>query len=154
MNWDESKASKAEENSDQSRHGRWCVFVPLSDTEGVKLYHSKEIRDGAMELQAYAASWGMGPKVGEACEMPRIDSWTGPDKWPMELNTVYGFITEIIDTTFPKGEDMELFERLCEKFGISTKDICGLNAGFSLVDGLPLRYDFDPRFYHGNSDYS
>jgi len=146
MNWSKEKEQAAHTSNSDS--GNWCIFVPLSDAEGVKFYETEAIRDAAAELQANAAQYGLAPQVGQDCEMPLLESWDKPLRWSRGVDTVYGYITERID---PGGLDDDeyhtLFEML-QEHDISTRDICAsMNVG-KTADGMAVRFDFDPVFYH------
>lgn len=149
MNLSEELVTTVTEQSSKSKGGCWCLFVPVSETEGVKFYHTKEIRDQAAALQREAASVSLGPKVGEFCEMPALQSWIWPTKWPLETNKVYGFVTQIATIRHLADEEMEYLIAALESAGISTNDIhSSLNVG--IIDGMPVRIDFDPEFYWDN----
>lgn len=145
MKWNESKRNAAQE-SEESRNGCWCIFVPLSDTEGVKFYHRPEVRDAAMEHQKRAHSLGFGPAVGETCEMPMLETWPKPECWNVRPTKVYGYVTELAEGV---GEwDGEAFDFLCEvmqEYGESTVDLHEGNMGW--INGYPVCIDFDPGFY-------
>lgn len=134
------------EKSSNSKKGKWCFFVPLSETEGVKFYHTKDLRNQAAELQEQAASVSLGPKVGEYCEMPALQSWEWPENWPLETEKVYGYITQIAEIRILEEEEMDYLRCALEAAGLSTNDIHKtLNVG--LINGMPVRIDFDPEFY-------
>jgi hypothetical protein len=133
-------------SSSQSSSGCWCIFVPLSDTQGVKFYHAPEVRDAAAKLQSEAHAVGVGPEVGYFCEMPYLASWDMPSGWHGEApDTVYGYITELVDDSGLETKDFQKLLDRCREHGISVGDLGSyLNTGYSLKTGEPLKYDFDP----------
>lgn len=150
MNWDARKEAVA--SSSSSVHGKWCIFVSLSETEGVKFYETKKLRDEAAELQREAAKYGLGPNVGAFCEMPIIQSWDIPDNWE-QYEIGYGYITQKADTRSLTDEEFEELIDDLHYHGLSTSDLNqSLNCG--IIDGKPVRIDFDPVFYHANSENS
>lgn len=150
MNWSKKKSERASKNPSSS--GSWCVFVPLSETEGVKFYYDEETRDKAAALQRKAFDVGLGPAVGGFCEMPFLATWTVPFRLEDDPPTVvYGYITEMVDTGPMSTEDYDTFREWAREYGISTRDICSsgecMNVG--MLRGAPVRFDFDPVFYYG-----
>lgn len=135
--------SEAVESSSKSSKGRCCLFVQLSPTEGVKFYHTEEMRDKAAESQRRASVLGLGPKVGEFCEMPALQSWEWPHRWPESTNTVYGYITQVAEIRELTPEE---FDYLTESLVFHRFDIADLAENFNvgIVDGLPVCIDFDP----------
>lgn len=152
MHWNENKTLTVECSS-ESFNGSWCVFVPLSATEGVKFYHDPEIRDRAAELQRIAHSEGYGPAVGEFCTMPRLHSWHQPSRWPEETRTVYGYVTEIAEDVGKIAYHSEEFEELrnrIDEAGYDSSDVHECNVG--RIDGKIVCIDFDPAFFGYDSD--
>lgn len=149
MKWNKIKATKAKKTPSNS--GSWCIFVPLSKTEGVKFYHTEKIRDEAAKLQGRAHKVGLGPKVGGKCEMPLMAGWHLPCRVRETPKRVYGYITQLVDIgTFPEIREYERFEKKCLRHGISTRDMTMYsNCGY-LPNGKLVRYDFDPVFYHAS----
>lgn len=145
------------QTSSTSSSGCWCIFVPLSETEGLKLYPAKDMRDGAVRLQKKAASLGLGPQVkNESVEMPMLESWDRPLLWKERgyANTstgtmLYGYVTEIVSEGIP---DLDVFDSLIERLqanGICVTDLSkAVNVGMTR-DGRAVMFDFDPVFYHG-----
>jgi hypothetical protein len=150
MNWSEEKET-AVCSSSKSDNGNWCLYVQLSPLEGVKFYHRADIRDQAANLQRSAAAVGLGPMVGEFCEMPCLASWDMPERWlNAKINPgdkVYGFVTErVFPDYMPQDEYFPFIEKM-KNAGISTKDMYnGMNCGRTF-DGRAVRFDFDPEFY-------
>lgn len=146
MNWSKEKSKQASKNPSSS--GCWCVFVPLSETEGVKFYHNEETRDKAAALQRKAFDVGLGPAVGGFCEMPFLDTWTVPYRLEHDPPTkVYGYITEMADAGPMSHENYQAFCAWASEYDISTDDTSsGMNIG--MLRGAPVRFDFDPFFYN------
>jgi hypothetical protein len=146
MKWTKAKIKKARK-SPNSNSGNWCIFVPLTKTEGVKFYMSQDMRDGAYDLQKKAHVVGLGPAVGDKCEMPFLDSWQLPGSEYNRSEIVYGYVTELCNTKRTiRMADYYAFVQKCQDYGISTNDTeNGYNCGY--LRGQVVRYDFDPNFY-------
>lgn len=144
--------SRASNSSDTS-NGSWCIYVPLSDTEGLKLYPDKRMRDEAARLQGEAARFGVGPTVKNInIEMPMLSSWDRPHMWKLrgfaDVSMLYGYVTEIV-TEGVNDDDLykDLIVRL-DDLGMTVTDLSqGMNVGMT-TDGQAVMFDFDPMFYH------
>ncbi len=151
-------------SASSSSSGCWCIFVSLSDTEGVKFYNHPKIRDEAWLLQAAAADVGLAPAVGDMFDMPHLKSWGSvrPSKWTSTPETVYGYVTELVDVNEDADistEEYEDCESLLIDHGISIRDISEYNNLGRTLDGTVVRYDFDPMFYYdedsdGNNEWT
>lgn len=142
MNWSEEKAHVVE-SSRESSSGSCCLFIPLSETEGVKFYHSEEMRDGAAKLQGRAYALGFAPEVGAFCEMPVLESWTFPRHWPNDTSKVYGYVTEIAELRSLDREEFDYLQTIMMENGFRVRDIdYQFNVG--IVNGMPVCIDFDP----------
>lgn len=148
-------ATRARTSSETS-NGCWCIYVPLSDTEGLKLYPDRRMRDEAVRLQSKAAKFGVGPEVkNRSVELPLLESWYRPMKWVEQYPKVgigsilYGYVTEVVEEDV---DDEDLFDDLISRlkeYGIAVTDLShNSNVGMT-NDGRAVMFDFDPVFYHG-----
>jgi hypothetical protein len=78
----------------KARYGISCIYMPLSESIGVKIYSSEKIRDKTYEKQAHAANYGLAPIVGDKFSFECF--WIGhtctlPD---IRHKIVYGYLTQ------------------------------------------------------------
>lgn len=131
------------EKSSKSSGGHCCLFVQLSNSEGVKFYHTKKIRDQAANAQRKASNLKLGPRVGEFCEMPALQSWHWPHRWPLETTKVYGYITQVAEIRVLTVEE---FDYLQTALIYNSFDVADIDYAFNVgvIDGMPVCIDFDP----------
>lgn len=142
MNWSEEKAHVVE-SSRESDCGSCCLFIPLSETEGVKFYHSAYIRDASAKSQARAYALGLAPKVGEFCEMPVFSLCDWPNSWPNDTSKAYGYVTQIAELRELEPEEFDYLQSSMIEHGFCVADIDSrFNVG--VIDGMPVCIDFDP----------
>jgi hypothetical protein len=73
--------------------GTYAIYIPISDTVGVKLYQWENERDHTYKLQNIAAAGGYAPKVGEKFKI--VDQNIHGQQTQM-----FGYVTEAITQTF------------------------------------------------------
>lgn len=152
MNWNREKAVRATSPLSPQSNGVFCLFVQLSETEGVKFYKSANLRDRAAAHQTEAYAAGLAPRVGASCEMPCLASWKRPDSWREEvIETVYGYVTEVAtDVGRLKDNELRFLLFAMQEHNFRTDDMHCLNAG--KVNGWPVCIDFDPAFFGGDDE--
>lgn len=103
-----------------------CLFVPISDTCGVKLYKTKDGRDFAVRMQRKAEKVGVGPKVFKVFNLryPLKDDILCP-----RLNThKYGYVTQLAKDVHTVDYPRSLSRRM-RKHGFHVGDLHGGNTG-------------------------
>lgn len=130
----------------KTSRGAFCLFVKLSETQGVKFYATAAYRDQAMKAQDAAHAVACGPAVYGKLDMDVLASWIQPKTWSYgpPVSKVYGYVTDIVEVRpLTRDEFVNLWRRL-ELHEMTSDDISSeFNTGLTL-SGVPVRYDFDP----------
>jgi hypothetical protein len=129
----ESKINNAVSGSPS---GVCCIFVPITDKIGAKIYANECDRDGCYERQSEAADVGLGPDVYGLFELTLENTIEGYDVIHKAGNTIYGYLTEIVKTTADEpwtdeleANVIELRESLNETIGFDFYDWGPNNCG-------------------------
>ena len=142
-------------SSSETSTGHWCIFIQISDTVGLKLYHSKEMRDDTQALQETGHECGFAPKCwGEFdMEFSAEDNDT-PHRW-RDTGHAFGYYTELVDTTIPVSvEDAEELTDDMEAKGFRTKDLGYYNnTGYCKKTGVLFCYDWDVEYNNPDQDH-
>lgn len=126
----------------QWQAGGMCMFFPLTETVGVKLYRRKPQRDFALNAQKRALRVGAAPRCGGTFElhMPMI-STTGYVA-DFRRTVMHGYVTEVARVTGRWGlQGLDSLHRKLLRIGLSSNDAEYTNVGF-IGDKL-VCIDFD-----------
>ena len=133
-------------NTHEHTVGNWCIFVPIDQASGVKLYYSAKLRNASMRGQQFAAEHNVGPSVEGKIDLD-IDETKcfmqgklKPHKYKTEPTELYGYITELADTKHHKK--LHWLELKLQEIGFNTIDLHKNNTGV-LSDGTLVCLDFD-----------
>jgi hypothetical protein len=136
-------------SSSDTSQGHWCIFVQISDTVGLKLYHSREMRDDTQALQETGHECGFAPKCWGEFEMEfstEDENLDTPHRWK-DTGYAFGYYTELVDIGNVDSDDSyELIENMSNK-GFKTTDIGYYNnTGYCKKTGILLCYDWDVEY--------
>jgi len=153
MNWSPDFEDIVRDESTTKARGTSCYFVELTTRTGLKLYLTPYERDAAWVCQSIGAEHGIAPYVGECVELTGLDiPYDSAPHWWHESykqktpNTLYGFLTEIVEPCTDDEEPYELHETLSEMgFDNIGSDAYGGNLGHN-EDGTLVLLDWDARF--------
>jgi hypothetical protein len=137
-----------------SPSGCTCVFVPITDKIGAKLYTQEYDRDNCYGKQNQAKEFDLGPETYGLFEFVLDHELVHEEAYDNipEGQTVYGYLTEIVEVArdkydfyefrgkFPMGRD-NLVRDLKDKCNISWLDTHMGNIG--IKDGKLMCIDFD-----------
>lgn len=133
--------------------GAMCIFVPITDSIGAKVYQTEEERDFAYNWQNKASDVNLGPEVHGTFEFVAEESLYNDemDEAISAGSILYGYLTEIVEIAGNIHEDVDEFEdehdeaitdlvRALRKIGFNFIDSHIHNLGFK--DGRLICIDF------------
>ena len=145
---------KKKQSEGVSSTGHSCLFVPITDTVGLKLYKEKEFAKDAKALQSMGHMDELAPKCWGECEMQidvqelrTLGKGCVPSSWYRLKgeSTVYGYFTEMADVGGLHYEDLEGLRDTMQDVGYNTLDVGGNNVG-TLNNGQIVCIDWDPNY--------
>lgn len=141
-------AEIAMEKYHTAKNGATCSFISIGDGRGLKLFHTKDVRDTAYEIQKDFLKYNLAPELFEKFDLNEFDMGGIP---------IYGYVTEEIDAIdrprtsidfIYRNEMSEAVSKCIRKIkafvGVVFEDDHFGNFGFKGGELIPL--DFDPIF--------
>lgn len=128
-------------------------YLPLPGGMGLKLFPTQELRDFALDKQARAASYKLGPDVGDSFTLSQelanlpVLQWKSPFPNAYPSGPLrYGYLTRSADTQRPVEEDDKraVIDQLkaIPELG-APSDLEEQDENFGYVDGRLVFLDFD-----------
>ena len=150
-----SETVESKISSHQTSTGNWCIFVQISEMVGLKLYHSKALRDDTQALQETGHEAGFAPKCWGEFEMEfSTEDARIPDRWK-DTGYAFGYFTELVDTDAPidVAESYALMDAM-DAQGFRTADLGYYsNLGYCKKTGNLLCYDWDMEYNNPDPTY-
>lgn len=128
----------------ETSRGSFCLFVKLDETRGIKFYRDPEERDDAMALQEAASLVGCGPGVHGKAEMDFLPDWVIPYAWNKIPARVYGYVTDLVKPCEITREEFKLLQYRLSFHGLSLADMAPSHNVGKTLNGIPVKYDYDP----------
>ena len=126
--------------------GAQCLFVPLTDDIGAKLYYTECARNSAASTQQMAFTKDLAPRVGDSFHIDWNNLFVAqPDGLTAEFRriSIYGYLTQRAQTggPFERQAISALIRRLNALGAVENYD--DSDANFGVIDGRLVCIDFD-----------
>jgi len=130
--------------------GDRCLYIPMNDEFGMKLYHECAARDASWENQDIGFEAHIGPEAMECFTVSEettqhifkeLDSYI-PTDWCGEITKLWGFVTQSVEEVPITDEELEELSNRMMENGFAARDLmCDFNVG--KLDGQAVCLDFD-----------
>jgi len=129
-----------EKHKGRAEYGYSCMYIPLNENFGVKMFRSRKERDAARKYQKLGHKHDIGPAVYQ-----NVRIFHGiPSKFTVKKIYKWGYVTQVAIINNLVSHHSKEYNALAEKLrelGLSAGDLHSYNVG--RINGKLVCIDFD-----------